>query len=483
MLNKSLHCGAFIALLLLVVPSSAALGQTGEIPVTTTSEVARSLFLQARDKFENVELVAASALLDQAIEKDPNFALVHLYRAQSGGGTAVFQKHISKAVELAEKASPGERLLILATKANIDGDRATFKKHLDELIKAFPNDKRVRSTMAVYYAGEGNTKAMAEWYQKATQADPNYAPAYNLLGYAYKTLGNYGEAEAAFKKYMELEPNRPNPPDSYAELLLKMGRFDESIQYYRMAYEKDPSFSGSLGGVGFNYIHKGEFAKARESFEEQHKKSTQVNGKLAALVNIVYSYLHEWDIPGALKATERYRVFAEKENPPTAIFANAVAGWINVESGNPDGAKEHIDAARKLNETVAPTPAARSANDVNLNILECYILLRSNDLPGAKRQAEKCRMAIEKRNIPSEKHALHLTLGDLECELGNHANALEHLDQGPVDNPGVMFAKGRTYERMGDKAKATEWYKKAANWNWTGLQYALVRARAMKKAM
>jgi len=483
MLNKLLQFGAPIALLLLLVPTRPALAQSGEIPVTTSSQEARDLFLQGREKVENIEFVSAAALFDQAIEKDPNFALAHFYRAQSGGGTAVFQKHIDKAVELAEKASPGERLVILATKANIDGDRATFKKHLDELMKAFPNDKRVRSTMAVYYAGEGNTKAAAEWYQKATQADRNYAPAYNLLGYAHKTLGNYGEAEAAFKKYMELAPNSPNPPDSYAELLLKMGRFDESIQYYRRAYEKDPSFSGPLGGVGFNYIHKGEFAKARESFEEQHKKSTQVNGKLAALVNIVYSYLHEWDIPGALNATDRYLAFAEKENPPTAIFANAVAGWINVESGNPKGAKGYLDAARKLNETVAPTPAARSANDVNLNILECYTLLRSNDLPGAKRQAEKCRMAIEQRNIPSEKRALHFTLGDLECELGNHAKALEHLDQGPVDNPGVMFAKGRTYERMGDKARAMEWYKKAANWNWTGLQYALVRARAMQKAM
>ncbi|MEX2116795.1 MAG: tetratricopeptide repeat protein [Bacteroidota bacterium] len=482
MLNKPATFGAAFAFLLLLVPS-CALEQSGEIPVTTSSEDARSLFLQGRDKLENSEFVSAAALLDQAIGKDPNFALAHLYRAQSGGGTAIFQKHIDKAVELAEKASPGERLFILATKANIDGDRATFKKHLDELMKAFPNDKRVLSTMAGYYAGEGNTKAAAEWYQKVTQADPNYAPAHNLLGYANKTLGNYAEAEAAFKKYIELAPNSPNPPDSYAELLLKMGRFDESIQYYRKALEIAPSFTGALGGIGFNYIHKGDFSEARESFEEQYQKSTQVNGKLASLGNIVYSYLHEWDIPGALKAADRYRMFAEKENPPSTIFAHFMAGWINVDSGNPKGAKKHIDAARKLNETVAPTPAARSANDINLNILECYTLLRSNDLPGAKKQAEKCRVAIEQRNIPSEKRMLHFTLGDLECELGNHAKALEHLDQGPIDNPGVMFAKGRTYERMGDKAKAMEWYKKAANWNWTGLQYALVRARAMKKAL
>ena len=50
-----------------------------------------------------------------------------------------------------------------------------------------------------------------------------------MLGYAYRQEGDYANAEQAFKKYIELIPNDPNPYDSYAELLLKMGKFDESI--------------------------------------------------------------------------------------------------------------------------------------------------------------------------------------------------------------------------------------------------------------
>ncbi len=483
MLKIHQRCGILIALLLFFLPAGAALAQGGEVPITTSSDEAKRFFLEGRDKFENIQIVSAASLFDKAIEKDSDFALAHLYRAQSGGGTAVFQKHINRAAELASKASHGEHLMILAVKSNFDGDRATFKKNLDELVKSFPKDPRVLFLMAQYYTGEGDTKGAIEWYRKTTEANPKYALAQNAIGYAYKTTGNYEEAEKAFKKYMEIAPDSPNPADSYAELLLKMGRFDESIKYYRMAYEKDPSFTGPLGGIGFNYMHKGEFAKARESFEEQHQKSAQVNGKLAALANLVYSSLHEWDIPGALKAAERYRMFAEKENPPSGVFANIMTGWIHVESGNPQAAKASIDAARKLNETVAISAAAKATNAVNISTLECYMLLRSKDVPGAQRQAEQCKMMVEKRNISAEKRALNFMMGDLECEFGNHAKALEYLDQGPLDNPGVMFSKAMIYERMGDKAKASEWYKKAANWNWTGLQYALVRARAMKKAM
>lgn len=475
------RCGMFVALVLLLLPASSAQGQ--EIPITTASDEARRLFLQGREKFYNLQLVTAAEVFDQAIGKDPAFALAHIYRALSGGGAAITQRHLATAVGLVDKVSPGERSFILALKANSEGDRAAYKKHLDDLVKGFPTDARVLSMIAFFYQGEGDLKAAIEWFKKTTEADPRFGNAYNALGYIYKTLGNYAESEASFKKYMEVAPGSPNPFDSYAELLLKMGRFDESVKYYRMAYEKDPTFTGPLGGIGFNLVHKGQFAQARESFEEQHRKSIQVNAKLTALANIVYSYLHEWDIPGALKATERYRMFAEKENPPNGVFANLMAGWIKVESGNPLAARTNLDAARSLNETVSLSGATKETNEVSMNVLECYMLMRSNDLPSAKRQAEKCRMMIEKRSLPAEKRTLHFLLGDLECELGNHAKALEHFDQGPIDNPGVMFSKAVAYERMGDKGKASEWYKKAANWNWTGLQYALVRAKAMKKLM
>ena len=42
----------------------------------------------------------------------------------------------------------------------------------------------------------------------------------------------YPNAEQAFRKYIELIPNDPNPYDSYAELLLKMGKYDEAKALY-----------------------------------------------------------------------------------------------------------------------------------------------------------------------------------------------------------------------------------------------------------
>ena len=87
-------------------------------------------------------------------------------------------------------------------------------------------------------------------YRKATEIAPKYSPAYNILGYALRQKENYAEAEQAFKKYIELIPNDPNPYDSLAELFLKMGKFDDAITQYRKALAIDPNFLNSHFGIG-----------------------------------------------------------------------------------------------------------------------------------------------------------------------------------------------------------------------------------------
>src|SRR6185436_13154997 len=78
-------------------------------------------------------------------------------------------------------------------------------------------------------------------------------------------LAQYPEAEQAFKKYIELIPNDPNPYDSYAELLMKMGRFDESIKQYEKALSIDPNFVASYVGIANDHIFMGHHEEARKA--------------------------------------------------------------------------------------------------------------------------------------------------------------------------------------------------------------------------
>jgi len=85
LLNKSGHWIIFtliISPLLFISFNLSALPV--EVPITTNSVEALNLFLRGREKFEDVEFTSATTLFDEAIQKDPNFAITYLYRSQSG---------------------------------------------------------------------------------------------------------------------------------------------------------------------------------------------------------------------------------------------------------------------------------------------------------------------------------------------------------------------------------------------------------------
>jgi tetratricopeptide (TPR) repeat protein len=114
----------------------------GKLPITTASEEARKEFLQGRDLNEKLLIQDSIAHFDKAISLDPNFAMAELSRALVSPTGKEFFEHLKKAVSLADKASPGEKLLILGTEAGANGNTAKQKEYLEQLIAAFPNDER-----------------------------------------------------------------------------------------------------------------------------------------------------------------------------------------------------------------------------------------------------------------------------------------------------------------------------------------------------
>ena len=247
-------------------PTTArASSEGGKIPITTKSQEAKNEFLQGRDLADKLLAQDALAHFDRAISLDPEFASAELARANASAINKDFVEHQQKAVSLADKASEGEKLLILANQAAANGDTAKQKEYLDKLVAQYPNDERAHFALGGYYFGQQEFGQAVEHYKKATEIAPNYSGAYNILGYAYRQQRDYASAEQAFKKYIELIPNDPNPYDSYAELLLTMGKFDESIAQYRKALSVDPHFVASHFGISADLTYMG---KPQESTAE-----------------------------------------------------------------------------------------------------------------------------------------------------------------------------------------------------------------------
>jgi tetratricopeptide (TPR) repeat protein len=263
-------------------PSAAA--ANGKIPITTKSEEARKEFLQGRDLFDRGLVQDAIPHFEKAISLDPDFASAELARANSAvrDPKGAFE-HVQKAVSLADKVSEGERLLILATEAALKGDPVKWKGDLEKLVAAYPKDERAENELANFYFATQQYPLAIDHAKKMTALAPDFAPAYDLLGYSYRERGDYTNAALSFKKYTELIPDSPDPYDGYAELLLKMGKFEESIAQYRKALAINPKFESSRYGISADEMYLGRpeaaqailqemAAKAENESDERHRR-------------------------------------------------------------------------------------------------------------------------------------------------------------------------------------------------------------------
>ena len=160
-----------LALSALAVSAMAA----DRIPITTSSEEARQLYLKGRDLVEKLRATDARPLFEQALAKDPSFALAQLGLANTAGTAKEFFAATAKAVELSPKASEPERLLICAIDAGAKCEPARQTDCLTKLIAAVPDDERAHNQLAQSLFGQQDYAAAIVEYKKATTLNPQFS--------------------------------------------------------------------------------------------------------------------------------------------------------------------------------------------------------------------------------------------------------------------------------------------------------------------
>ncbi len=474
--KKFARIAAVFTILVILQFPAVVYSQQTEIPITTYSEEALSFFMEGRYRFENIQYANAAALFDEAILTDPGFAMAYLYRARCGGGYNIVKENMGKAEALINNVSDGEKYLILFQKALQDEDHIAQKENIMKLLELFPNDKRAHFNAGLYYDFIFEPETALMHYFKATKIDPKYAAAYNKIGYDFIDLGFLSAAEEAFKKYIALIPDSPNPYDSYAELLMKLGQHEESIRQYQTAYQKDVLYTQALAGVGHNYVFLGEYEKARDNYHKQHDKATRMNEKIEALRWVAVSYLHEGKIDEAISTLEIKAKFAENENLlPDIIQSYNMMGMILMEFGQYDKAKEKYDLVSKIiNDSELDEHIAMDYK-VDAHINHCLWLTKSNNMSDAETEISKCDKVVEGRNNLAERQKLNMARGIFALNEGRTQDAIDYFNEADSESPYVWYYLAETYDKLGYSDRASAYRDRIKYWNGNSLEYAIVR--------
>jgi len=454
---------------------------TDKIPITTSSEEARTLYLKGRDLAEKLRATDAHKFYEQAIAKDKNFALAYLGLATSSGTTKEFIEATTHAASLAGQVSEGERHMLLGLEAGMKGNPPALLSEYTELVRLYPNDERAHNLLANAYFGRQDYETAVTHFVKATSINPSFSQPYNQMGYAYRFLEKYDQAEQAFKKYVELIPGDPNPYDSYGELLMKVGRFDESIKMYGKALAIDPNFIASHIGIGNDYLCMGKTDQARAEFAKLMAVARNTGERRQARFWNAASYVHDGATDKAIAELKAEYALADAEHDYASMSADlTLMGDVLREAGRPD------DALAKYNEAVATIEKAQAPEEVkavtrrNHLFEEARVAVAKGDVAVAKTKAAEYAKQVSVKQAPFEVRQLHEVNGMIALAEKRHADAVKELKQANQQDPRVLYLTATALQGAGDGKQAATLAAKASKFNGLSFNYGYVRNKANK---
>lgn len=108
-----------------------------------------------------------------------------------------------------------------------------------------------------------------ESVNRALQLDPNVSYAYTSLALIQFLIDrNWTEAEKSLKRAIELNPNNADAYHRYAYFLMRLGRFDESLQKAEKASELNPLSNIVQSGIGLTYLCARRYPEAVRQLEK-----------------------------------------------------------------------------------------------------------------------------------------------------------------------------------------------------------------------
>ncbi|MGA8025862.1 MAG: protein kinase [Bryobacteraceae bacterium] len=253
----------------------------------TRSKEAYQLYLQGKylwNRRGGASLTKAVAMFEQAVEKDPEYALAWAGIAECytvyGWYEAASPKHSApKAKQAIERAleidsSLAEPLACRGwLKSFYEWDWAGGAREFRRAIELSPNLASAHYWLAFTLAAQRRWEDSIAESRRALDIDPASPRIYTILAPALAEAGQFDEALAACRKALELDPSFPNASFVTALVYDRKGMLHEAMPYLEHAHRLAPEYPFFTGMLGRAYALSGDKDRAAELLKELEEQS------------------------------------------------------------------------------------------------------------------------------------------------------------------------------------------------------------------
>jgi tetratricopeptide (TPR) repeat protein len=268
-----------------------------------------------------------------------------------------------------------------------------------------------------------------------------------MLGYLNYWNRNFDEAISYINKYARIASQEANPHDSYGEILMYMGRYDEAIKEFETADKIKKDLDFVLSHLGAVHRDIGRFRDAIGYFERAKEFARSEIYKARAEERIAYTLYKSGDSDQALKLINDLHTEHPEWYSVVTYRGIIAAGAEQLDISYSSLAE--MDAFLDKADSSGTTQNYKNELMINRELLRGKIGLIEKDYAKAIEAYSKC---IELGQLPGLIVYRYL-LGEAYYQNGELAKAQELFLTNLEDNPNhpfSLFTLAQIYKDRGD---------------------------------
>ncbi len=258
-------------------PTNEEQARVGSHP--TENVKAYDLYLQGRNTLRNGHsqdaYKQAVGMFEQAIDKDPNFALAYTGLADSSlhmfseTKESIWAQKATLAAQQAQRLSSNlpEVHLSLGSVYSFTGKNTEAIAELKKALELAPNSDEAYRNLGDAYSRIGQSGDAIAAYQKAVAANTYNWANHIALGKAYLDLGDSAKALPEFQKVTEIAPDNSIGFLDLGSLYLRDGKWSESIPQFQKALALSPD-ADTYSNIGTAYFFLKNYDQATKMYEK-----------------------------------------------------------------------------------------------------------------------------------------------------------------------------------------------------------------------
>jgi tetratricopeptide (TPR) repeat protein len=245
---------------------------------------------------------------------------------------------------------------------------------------------------------------------------------------------------------------------------MRQGKLDEALALYRQTLQTSPDSvaANNAAGVVLDLMSQG--TEARKYFAKAIEVAPNPQSKAGAQRAMAMSYAFE----GNCKKTSEYEHLVSQYYVTTDDFYQQgeiadEAARVCIDSGD-------LDAAYKLYQTGHDVglrepdikPDRKDLWEFRWEHAQARIAARRGNKEEAQKHVAVAKAVLDRGTNPQQAPFLPYLVGYVAFYAADYKTALDELQKANENDPFIQCLIGQTYEKLGDKDKATEYYRKAA---------------------